>query len=250
MNSFIVGEGKPVIVLHEWLGDHRNWLPVFDHCTGSGYEFHCVDLPGYGMSRDVSIEPTISTISTQVLDYAVQHNIDSFSLVVHSMSGLIGHHLGIIAPQRIEAILYFCPVPPSGFKASEDIIKKLQLISHDSRALKEAILDRGGHVESEDWVKRKMYIASTASLPETKLSYLDLFLSPIAPSPQKTLFTNATVLTGTIDLPFYRKDSLNEEFSGFYSEFNLVSLDGCGHYPMLQNSLHTSNALLKYLDKK
>lgn len=235
MRAEIRGEGFPVIVLHEWLGDHRNWQPMIDNFSSNSFQFHCLDFPGYGLSKNLSCEISIDRIAKLVLDYADREGIESFSLIVHSMSGLIGHQLGISSSNRIKSLFFFCPVPPNGFQATGADIEKMHFVAQDRSAIRQAILDRGGHIENKDWIDKKENIAWTASTPVTKQAYLEMFLAPIEPSPRKSDFEKIVIFCGELDLPFYCKDSLEREFSPFYESLEVISLGKCGHYPMLQN---------------
>lgn len=243
MQAEVLGKGAPVIVLHEWLGDHRNWKPMLENCDVTANTFHCLDLPGYGHSVDLAVLPSVQAVSDYVLGYAAQEGLTKFSLVVHSMTGLVGHHLGATSAGRLDALVFFCPVPPSGFRAGPGDVEKMRQMTKDRTALQQAILVRGGHLEDEKWLKHKEIIAWSASSAETKLAYLQMFLTPISPPPKPSQLQNITLFCGDEDLPFYRKRSLEQEFKPYYENINLISLSECGHYPMLQAPAMTAHVL-------
>ena len=247
MKSMVIGSGKPVILLHEWLGDHRNWLPMLKHCNTDEFSFHCLDLPGYGLSRDIVATPSIEAIANLVLDYADERKLENFALIAHSMSGLVAHHLGVIAPQSLADLIFFCPVPPNGFKATEDNIAIIHSVATERDALRGAVLARGGEIESDQWVNEKVDLAWTASKPEIKKSYLEMFLAPVHPAAQESTFKRAKIIAGEVDLPFYQEASLQTEFQPYYNETKTITLARCGHYPMLQNPKLAADALLNYL---
>jgi len=234
MEATVIGTGHPVLILHEWLGDHRNWLPMLEHCDTEKHAFHCLDLPGYGKSKHLEPTPSASSIANLVLAYADNNNIDRFALVGHSMSGLVAHHVGLLAPKRITRLILVSPVPPTGFKATSDNIAAMHRVSGDRVALRNAILARGGHVETDEWVERKTDLAWTASSPNSKAAYLKMFLAPVEPEAQKSEFQSLHILCGELDLPFYKRESLRAEFEPFYSALNIITMNSCGHYPMLQ----------------
>lgn len=243
MRADVLGEGAPVIVLHEWLGDHRNWRPLLEHCDLTANTFHCIDLPGYGHSFNATALPSIEAVSDYVLDYAAQEGFNVFSLAVHSMTGLVGHHLSSTSSDRLDALIYFCPVPPNGFRATLDDIEKMRHLTEDRAMLRQGILARGGHLESEKWLKNKEGIAWSASSAETKRAYLQMFLAPVSPPSGPSQMKAVTVICGDEDLPFYRKPSLEREFKPYYGNINLISLANCGHYPMLQVPEAAANVL-------
>ena len=250
MKSVVVGRGRPIFLLHEWLGDHRNWLPMIEHFSTDEFSFHCLDLPGYGVSQDIAFNPSIEAISQMVLDYALERKIEKFTLIAHSMSGLIGHHLGTVASQSLDDLVFFCPVPPSGFKATENSIATMYSVTTDRDALRQAIFARGTEFETEQWLAEKVDLAWSASPPEIKQSYLNLFLAPVSPEAQNSSVRQAKIICGDLDLAFYRKASLREEFHPFYDKTTIVSLDRCGHYPMLQKPALAADSLRHYLQQQ
>ena len=155
MKSMVIGSGKPIFLLHEWLGDHRNWLPMLRYCPTDEFAFHCLDLPGYGLSEDITETPSIETIAELVVNYARDGKFQKFTLVAHSMSALAAHHLGVVSPQSLADLIFFCPVPPNGFKATEDNITTMHSVTTQRDALRDAILIRGGEFESDEWVNEK-----------------------------------------------------------------------------------------------
>ena len=247
MESKVTGSGKPIILLHEWLGDHRNWLPMLRYCPTDEFAFHCLDLPGYGMSQDIAKTPSIEAIAELVLNYASERKLEKFALVAHSMSGLVAHHLGVVAPQTLADLIFFCPVPPNGFKATEDGIAAMHSVATRRDALRDAILVRGGEFESDEWVDEKVDLAWSASEPEVKKAHLEMFLAPVHPVPQKSTLRRAKIIGGEVDLPFYQEASLRNEFQPYYGEIEVDGLAKCGHYPMLQDPKLSANVLLECL---
>lgn len=247
MQSTIVGTGSPVILLHEWLGDHRNWLSMLSNLSRVNLSFHCLDFPGYGKSADIAPVPSIDELSYRILEYADTHSTPSFFLVGHSMGALVAHHLSNLHPERISKTVLFCPVPPSGFEATTEGIAALTSVTRDKGALREAILARGGHLETENWVSEKTELAWSSSKPEVKAAYLEMFLAP-TPSQQK-LRKNGTarVIVGTFDLPFYQKASVEQVLGGYYNEVLVESLANSGHYPMLQEPKSAADSLMRFL---
>lgn len=244
MNFTKFGNGtKSILVLHEWLGDHRNWLETVKHLDLKKFTFYLLDLPGYGLSSDEKPEFTIATCASQVLSIADDLQLEKFSLVVHSMSGLIGHHLASYHNDKIEKLIMFCPVPPTGFKADAAAIEAMTRVTQDPDALKQAILARGGNIESENWIEAKVKLAQTASTGEVKRGYLNMFTSPIDPEPQFSKVENVTIIYGLNDLPFYSKENLKTAFDPFYKNIEILPVEKVGHYPMLQRPKQVAEIL-------
>lgn len=240
--KFGTGE-KIVLVLHEWLGDQRNWLDTTKYLDLEKYTFYLFDLPGYGLSSDVKPKFTIASCASSLLAMAEDLQIDKFSLIVHSMSGLIGHHLACYHSENIEKLIMFCPVPPSGFKADDAAIEAMKRVTIDQDALKQAILARGGNLESDAWIIDKIELAQTASSGEIKRGYLKLFTTPIDPEPIHSKLDTVTIVYGLNDLPFYSQENLKASFEPFYKSIQLLPIEKAGHYPMLQRPKHVADIL-------
>lgn len=223
---------------------------MIEHCNTRDFSFHCLDIPGYGVSRDISATPSVEIVGESVIEYVNKITSEPFSLVVHSMTGLVGHHLGVAAHQYLDNLIFFCPVPPKGFKATENNIANMHSVADSRDALRSAILDRGGNIESEQWVDDKLELAWSASNPEVKKTYLDMFLTPVRPTADKSPVNTAKIIAGEVDLPFYREASLRDEFQPYYDEVEIVNLARCGHYPMLQNPKLAADTLFQCLQKQ
>src|SRR5689334_6159547 len=55
LGHVVVGNGpEPVLVLHEWLGDHANYDAVLPNLSPAAARYVFADLRGYGLSRDLA----------------------------------------------------------------------------------------------------------------------------------------------------------------------------------------------------
>lgn len=238
------GKGKQsVLILHEWLGDHRNWLDVMNFVDQEKFSFYLLDLPGYGLSSALKADYTIESCAESIIALADHLHLKTFSLVVHSMSGLIGHHLACCYSERIEKLVMFCPVPPTGFIATKEILDNMIRITKSRPALKQAILSRSGHLENNTWLTKKVNLAETASSAAVKRGYLQMFTSPTRAKPSNLNTNQVSIIYGEHDIPFYRPPQLNKVFSILYKKVRYILIKKCGHYPMLQQPIKTATIL-------
>lgn len=248
LKAVVSGQGLPVLLLHEWLGDHRNWVPLLDRARGAPVQWHCIDLPGYGLSAHMDPVPDAQMLAQMVLDYADAQSLQRFGIVGHSMSGLIAYWLNRLAAARIVDTVYVCPVPPCGFQASRDVAEWLRTMAADKSGLRDAILMRGGAIEEDAWVDRKVRIAWEACRPRVRQVYLDMFLAPLHVDAEALKLEKGLVVTGSHDLPFYQEASLRRELAGYFSSLEVFNIAGSGHYPMLQAPDRFLSFLLTKLD--
>lgn len=90
----VLGRGKPIILLHSWLGSWRYWVPTMQQLAMK-YRCYAIDLWGFG---DSGKDPDRYTIQHQVglLDYFI-HKLRMHKVV------LVGHGLGAVVAAHFAA---------------------------------------------------------------------------------------------------------------------------------------------------
>lgn len=99
----VTGKGPVVVWLHGFMEDKSIWkgqLEVFDTLTTN----ICVDLLGHGQTGNVSQKNTME-LQAQALEVVLNHlNIDTYTIIGHSMGGYVG--LALLEKQ-IHSITHF-----------------------------------------------------------------------------------------------------------------------------------------------
>ncbi|QUH03009.1 alpha/beta hydrolase [Saccharopolyspora erythraea] len=115
-----VGNGDhAVLVVHGWFGDRTSFAPVRAHLNRSAHSYVFVDLRGYGEAVDVAGENTVGEAADDLLATADSLGLERFSLVGHSMGGMIAQHVLLKAPDRVRRLVGISPVPASGVPFDE-----------------------------------------------------------------------------------------------------------------------------------
>ena len=104
INSQIVGEGKPLIILHGFLGMADNWRTHSLHFAQEGYQVHVIDARNHGHSFH-SPEFSYALMVEDLIRYMDYHQIASAPLIGHSMGGKTTMLLAVTHPERAERIL-------------------------------------------------------------------------------------------------------------------------------------------------
>jgi len=98
------GEGRPVLLLHGFPDTQAIWRHQIPALAGAGMRVIAPDLRGYGRT-DAPSDPgaySINFLADDVLRLMDVLGIEKASLVGHDWGGLIGWHLAMHAPDRIE----------------------------------------------------------------------------------------------------------------------------------------------------
>ncbi|WP_046755119.1 alpha/beta fold hydrolase [Kordia jejudonensis] len=87
LHSNIIGEaGKPLIILHGFLGMSDNWKTLGKKFAKEGFQVHLVDQRNHGRSFH-SDEFNYDILAEDIKHYCDHYNLTSISLIGHSMGG-------------------------------------------------------------------------------------------------------------------------------------------------------------------
>ncbi|NRD21251.1 alpha/beta fold hydrolase [Winogradskyella eckloniae] len=86
LHSNIIGEGKPFIILHGFLGMGDNWKTLARQFSESNYEIHLVDQRNHGRSFH-SNAFDYDLLAEDLKHYCDTHNLKDIVLLGHSMGG-------------------------------------------------------------------------------------------------------------------------------------------------------------------
>lgn len=114
------GRGKPVILLHCWLGSWSYWLPTMEF-LGDKYKTYALDFWGFGESAKQG-SFTIVEYVEMVDQFMDRMGLDRTPVMGHSMGGTVSLSLALAHPNRVSKVaIVGSPVVGSGL----DILLKL-----------------------------------------------------------------------------------------------------------------------------
>lgn len=86
LHSNIIGEGKPFIILHGFLGMSDNWKTLGKEFAKAGFQVHLIDQRNHGRSFH-SDNFNYDLLSQDLKEYCDTHNLKDIVLLGHSMGG-------------------------------------------------------------------------------------------------------------------------------------------------------------------
>lgn len=98
-----VGRGRPVILLHGWLGSWGCWLGTMEELSGR-YRTYALDFWGFGESEKRRASFTVADFSALVDEFMERLGIHSARVVGHSMGGTVALSLALDYPERVEKV--------------------------------------------------------------------------------------------------------------------------------------------------
>lgn len=102
--SRIEGEGKPLLILHGYLGMSDNWKSLATRYSEVGFEVHALDLRNHGRSFH-SEEFSQALMVEDVHNYCKHHNLDTVSIIGHSMGGKLAMFFAMKYPEMIDKLI-------------------------------------------------------------------------------------------------------------------------------------------------
>jgi esterase len=124
IHANVLGEGKPLFVLHGFLGSGDNWKTFAKKWSLSGRQVHLLDARNHGKSfhNDTWDYPTMAA---DVIQYAESINISSFEVLGHSMGGKTAMYLALHYPTYIEKLVVADIAPKSYSSQHREILEAL-----------------------------------------------------------------------------------------------------------------------------
>jgi len=100
----VVGRGRPVILLHGWLGSWGLWRQTMDY-LGQFYRTYALDFWGFGESDKQRSSYAVQDFISLVDQFMDQMGIVQAPLVGHSMGGTVSLSCAMCFPEKVEKVV-------------------------------------------------------------------------------------------------------------------------------------------------
>lgn len=125
--SKIEGEGKPLLILHGYLGMSDNWKTLAMQYASEGFQTHALDLRNHGRSFH-SDEFSYELMVKDILEYCQGNDLGSISLIGHSMGGKVAMFFATKYPEMIDKLI-IADIGPKYYKPHhQDIMDGLNAV--------------------------------------------------------------------------------------------------------------------------
>jgi len=100
INYLVMGEGKPLLILHGWGSKSANWKKVAEMLIGRGVKVIIPDLPGFGESQPPKTVWGLDDYADFVRKFSKKTNLKDFYLLGHSFGGAVAVKYAINFPPK------------------------------------------------------------------------------------------------------------------------------------------------------
>lgn len=234
MDSFHhqLGHGPhPVIVLHGWFGSSRSFATIEPMLNQQDFTYLFMDYRGYGQKQAMAGSYTIDEIAQDTLELANMLQLDTFSLVGHSMGGIAISKTALLAPERIRKLIGIAPVPACGMPF-DPATQALFITAADHLESRQHIINRStGSRLPAKWVNQKAENSFHHSTREAFRAYFDAWSQTDFSSRLQCSHLPYKVIIGEHD-PTYNHELMQQTYLRWYSGEQLDILGNAWHYPM------------------
>lgn len=226
----VLGRGRPIIFLHDWVGSWRYWVPCMQ-ATSVSFRTYALDLWGFG---DTAKNPNYYSSEQQVNlleEFLEEMGIGKIALVGHGFGALLAVQYAIRHPALVDRIMAV-GLPPREEKLSS------RLRTSSPVELADWLLGRNPKTEAA-WVEAAKTDPKAILLSLISLQNIDMEKLP------QQLNTPCLVVHSPND-PIYEQDP-GEHFGNLPEQAHLIPFEGSGHYPMLDQAGKFNRLLADFL---
>jgi esterase len=132
LNSKIDGQGKPLLILHGFLGNSDNWKTLALQFAEKGFEVHSLDLRNHGKSFHSDIF-TYPAMALDILEYCKKNHLEKIDLIGHSMGGKVAMLFAAENPDLVEKLV-IADIGPKYYKPHhEEILNGLHSVDFSKK---------------------------------------------------------------------------------------------------------------------
>jgi pimeloyl-ACP methyl ester carboxylesterase len=154
--SNIVGNGRPLIVLHGFLGMSDNWKSLGNQYAEHGFEVHMIDQRNHGRSF-WSDEFNYTLLAADVLTYMEQNGIVKADVIGHSMGGKTAMQFACSHPEKVSSLIVADIAPKYYPPHHDEIINGLNTLTPTELRSRTAA-DKALAAHISDWGVRQFLL--------------------------------------------------------------------------------------------
>jgi esterase len=130
--SKIEGSGKPLLIIHGFLGMSDNWKTIGTQFVTDGYQVHLLDLRNHGRSFH-SDEFSYEFMVQDVYEYCLHNNLDAVDVIGHSMGGKTAMLLATTYPNLVDKLIIADIGPKFYSPHHQDILAGLNAVDFSTK---------------------------------------------------------------------------------------------------------------------
>ena len=237
--SKIEGYGKPLLILHGFLGMSDNWKTIGLQFATNGFQVHLLDLRNHGRSFH-SDEFSYELMVQDVYEYCLANNLEKINMIGHSMGGKTAMLFAVTYPERIEKLIVADIGPKFYTQHHQTILQGLNAVDFSKKPSRSEVEEIMSHYIT-DFGTRQFLLKSLYWQEPGQLAFrfnLAVFNKKIEEI-GKALPENAVFSKPTLFIRGGKSDYiLNEDFENLKKHFpdsTIETIPDAGHWLHAEN---------------
>lgn len=130
--SKIEGSGKPLLILHGFLGMSDNWKTLGTQFASDGFQVHMIDLRNHGRSLH-SEEFSYEIMVQDIFEYCQANSLENIDIIGHSMGGKVAMLLATTHPELVDKLIVADIGPKFYPQHHQDILAGLNAVDFSKK---------------------------------------------------------------------------------------------------------------------
>lgn len=250
LHSTILGEGKPLLILHGYFGMSDNWKSLGVQFA-TNFEVHLIDQRNHGRSFHTD-EFDYELLVEDLYNYISHYNLNKVVLLGHSMGGKVVMQFAVTFPELVDKLLV-ADISPRYYKPHhETILSALNAVNfslHTTRKQVQEVLqldiDEPGVLQ---FLLKNVYWKSKGELAyRFNLQSLTENNNEVGEAlPSFTHFDGATLFLSGEDSNYITKED-ESLISAHFSNFEIVTVKNAGHWLHAENPVQFYKEVVSFL---
>ena len=252
LHSIILGEGKPLCILHGFLGMLDNWKTLGSSYAENGFCVHLIDQRNHGKSFH-SPDFNYDLLSNDLLEYLNFHNIENTYLIGHSMGGKTAMQFACSYSERVAKLLIADIAPkfyPPHHQSIIDGLNAINIGNLQSRKeaddqLKKYISDNG----TRQFLLKNLYRNESKKLEfRFNLEVLSEKMEEIGDNISSSEHFDGPTLFLRGDRSEYVTQNDRESITRHFPKASIETIDNAGHWLHAENPTQFFEKSLAFFD--
>lgn len=252
LHSKILGEGKPLIILHGYFGASDNWKTLGNQFADN-FQVHLIDQRNHGRSFH-SDEFSYELLVDDLYNYIQYHHLENIYVIGHSMGGKTAMLFAVTYPDLVDKLIVV-DISPKEYKPHHhSILAGLNSVDfskqHSRKLVDEQIANYIPEVGVRQFLLKNVYWKEKGVLDYrfNLKSLTDNNPEVGKPLPQNTIFTKETLfLKG--EKSAYIIPSEHLIIHAHFPQNKIVEIKNAGHWLHAENPKQFYKEVCEFLDE-
>jgi esterase len=251
--SRIEGEGKPLLIIHGFLGMSDNWKTLGSQFAQQGFQVHMLDMRNHGKSPHSEVF-AYDVMVQDVAAYCEAHQLSGINLLGHSMGGKIAMFFATAHSEKVEKLIIADIGPKYYAPHHQTILAGLNAIDFSAKPSRASVEENLSQyikdVGTRQFLLKNLYWQDPGQLAfRFNLDVFNRKTDSIGEAlPFESHFNKPTLfLRG--DKSDYILDSDFETIHYHFPNSEIETIKNAGHWLHAENPKDFYESVLKYLNK-